>query len=140
VNIFDEQGHFLRVLGIPEEEAGCSDYTQLPSADQRAEDCSSYLGDYQPCVPGQKQPSSEIFNRRNICDGTTHNAESQSSSDEPTPPDAKSLPLTAPGGTPEAAPAGAAAQPEGPRAGVRSESPSSGTDKELMMMDYFLGQ
>ncbi len=154
VNIFDDVGHFLRVLGLPEEEAGCSDYTQLPNAAQIEKDCSSYLGDYQPCVPGQKQPSSEIFNRREICDGTTHRGASQSSSDErrsekdgkrgkpeeDSPPDAKDPPLTAPGAAPEAAPARASARSERPRAGARSDAPSSRTDKELQMMDYFLGQ
>ncbi len=153
VNVFDEVGHFLRVLGLPEEEAGCSDYTQLPNEAQIEKDCSSYLGDYQPCVPFQGQPTAAISGRRNICGARgDHEDDVEASSgaerpkkgarngkvgqpEEGSPPDAKDPPLPVPG----AAPARASARSERPRAGVRSEPPS-GSDKELQMMDYFLGQ
>jgi hypothetical protein len=70
INIFDDTSHYLRVFGVFSKD--CAPYTALPNGTQRQEDCSSYIGDYQPCVPGQRQPRAAIFNRDNICNGTTH--------------------------------------------------------------------
>jgi len=70
VNIFDDTSHFLRVLVLADRQ--CGRYTAYPESEADRDRCNSYLGDYQPCIRGKDQPSSETFNREEICDGKTH--------------------------------------------------------------------
>ncbi len=164
INIFDDKSHYLRVLGVVP--GDCSEYTALPTSEQRARDCSSYTGNYQPCVPGRDQPIAAIFNRDEICNGTLHGdaASGHSAGDEPKkrgktgePEEAASARKgTAPsvegsndsGGPRRASGSEGQERPRDartstPEAATQSAppqaAPQSGTDKELQLMDYFLG-
>ena len=167
VNVFDDTSHFLRVLLIADPD--CGRYTGYPESADAKRECNSYLGDYQPCIRGQKQPTGSIFNRDEICDGKLHqfgekdgepNSSSEPSSreksagktgqlEEGPPPNEKgaATPAMAPPPAPRAAQAkpGTKASPAAPtpapKAGPASSSaPSGGPDEEMKMMDYFLGQ
>ena len=80
INIRDEVSHYLRVFLILDPD--CGRYVALPNARQRQK-CSAYMGDYQPCIPGKRQPRGDIFNRRNICGGTTHAGEAEQQGPRP---------------------------------------------------------
>ena len=167
VNVFDDTSHFLRVLLI--DDPDCGRYAGYPRSDAEKDECNSYLGDYQPCIRGQKQPTSRIFNRDEICDGELHqfgekddqpNASSDPGSreksagktgqlEEGPPPNEKgaATPALAPTPAPRApqtkpgTKASPAAPAPAPKAGPASRSaPSGGPDEEMKMMDYFLGR
>jgi len=72
------------------------------------------MGDYQPCIPGQAQPVPRIRNRPEICGGHSHGAEAVTSD-------------TALDGN----------QTDGSAAGQAFSGVKS--DKDLQLMDYFLG-
>jgi ABC-type transporter Mla subunit MlaD len=68
INIFDDTGHFLRVLGVTDDH--CGEYTANPTSEQRRDQCAAFMGNHQPCIRGYRQPSG--FNRPEICGGRFH--------------------------------------------------------------------
>ena len=162
VNIFDDTSHFLRVLLI--DEPDCGRVSGYPDSAESAAKCNGYLGDYQPCIRGRKQPRGSIFNRDEICDGELHqfgekDGEPRATSEpgareksagkvgqleEGPPPNEASVTTPAapsPRSATQAKPQSAPAVPA-PKAGAAASPPppSVGADEEMKMMDYFLGQ
>jgi ABC-type transporter Mla subunit MlaD len=148
INIFDDTSHYLRVLGVAP--PGCTDYTAMPEDGEQRDDCNSYIGDYQPCIPGQRQPPASIRNRDEICGGESGASSAgdepakaeKSAAPEPTSREAARPPTRDPASeaAAAAAEAPAPATPAKPNAATRSTPPTDGTDKELELMDYFLGR
>ena len=148
INIFDDVSHYLRVLVVADPE--CARYTTDPTAAQKAR-CSAYMGNYQPCISGYRQPTGSIFNRREICAGRTHGGESSGAD---APPRDKRPKTGQPEVTASQAPRAAASRagspsprPRRPDASVldpanrraASAPANAPADKDLQLMDYFLG-
>jgi len=151
INIRDDVSHYLRVFILLDPE--CGKYVALPTAEEQAK-CSAYMGDYQPCIPGKAQPVSGIRNRREICGGPSHAG--QASSGDAPPRDRAGTT-----GAREASASGDSAAASGertsrarrptpdvsalerdPRGGSRAPRqalPPPESDKDVELMDYFLG-
>jgi ABC-type transporter Mla subunit MlaD len=163
INIRDDVSHFLRVLLIADPE--CSPYNTDGRDPMGTRDvtgkCSGYMGDYQPCVPGYAQPEPAIRNRDYICGGGGASGASAGSAGGPDARRGKREAGAAPaeGGPP---PSRTRAQGDRPAQEKRPPSaadrrrldppakdgdPGSATtkpntpgDKDLKLMDYFLGE
>jgi phospholipid/cholesterol/gamma-HCH transport system substrate-binding protein len=85
INIHDDVSHFLRVLVLADPD--CSPYNTDGKDPMGQRDitgkCSSYMGNYQPCIPGKAQPTPGIRERPEICGGGTGGSSPPASGNAP---------------------------------------------------------